>query len=65
MLTKLKERQGFSHPHLTNLIKYEHAKKEDLCSKYYRVHSLWDYPRRTLAEEINERALAKQPFPPG
>ena len=72
MLTRLKERQGFSNPHLTNLIsmsycqlEYEHVKKEDLCSKYYKVHSLWEYPRRTLAEEINERALAKQPFPPG
>jgi hypothetical protein len=29
------------------------------------VHSLWEYPRRTLAEEINQHALSKQPFPPG
>ena len=46
-------------------VEYEHSKREDMCAKYFRVLSLWEFPYRTLAEEVKARALGKQPMPPG
>jgi hypothetical protein len=40
----------------------EHFKEENLCSNYFRIYALWEFPRKTLAEDITYRALLKQPF---
>jgi serine/threonine protein kinase len=35
-----------------------------LCSKYQKIYALWDYPKTTLADDINMRSLQKTPFTP-
>jgi hypothetical protein len=33
-----------------------------MCSNIYKLYTLWEYPIKNLAEEINERALQKKRF---
>ena len=50
---------GGVHPdqceHLTRLERVEGKEIDHLCSKIYKVYALWEFPYRTLQEELLER----------
>jgi hypothetical protein len=33
-----------------------------MCSNFYKIYTLWEYPNKTLADEINDRALQKKRY---
>jgi hypothetical protein len=40
----------------------EETKEDNMCSHYYKIYTLWDYPSKSLFEEIKERDLQKKSF---
>jgi hypothetical protein len=33
-----------------------------MCSHYFKIYTLWNYPSKALCEEIKERDLQKKAF---
>ena len=36
--------------------------EDNMCSSFYKIYAMWEYPTHTLADEVNERALQKRRF---
>ena len=33
-----------------------------MCSNFYKIYSLWDYPHRSLEQDLQQRISASQPY---
>lgn len=41
---------------------YATSQEDQYCSTFYKIYALFEYPQRTLDDEINERNLQKRKF---
>lgn len=48
--------------HVVPLIKYLTKSEDQFCSTFYKIYALFEYPQKTLDDEINERNLHKRRF---
>jgi hypothetical protein len=35
-----------------------------MCSSFYKIYALWQYPKKTLLDDIATRTLESRPFQP-
>jgi hypothetical protein len=33
-----------------------------MCSSFYKIYALWEYPKRTLIDDIAMRTLENKPY---
>jgi len=43
-------------------LELEAYQEDHLCSNFFKIYALWEYPNRNLKEEIHLRALEKEKF---
>ena len=48
--------------HVVPLKDYLMSSEDQYCSTFYKIYTLFEYPQRTLDDEINERNLQKRKF---
>lgn len=61
-LLQSKQKQLDNNEHITPLVKYLTRAEDQFCSTFYKIYALYQYPQRTLDDEINERNLKKRRF---
>ena len=48
--------------HVSALVEVISNQQDQYCMTFYKVYALFEFPQRTLDDEINERVLQKRKF---
>lgn len=57
-----RQRQLDGNQYIVSLLKVICSQQDQYCMTYFKVYALWEFPQRTLEDEINERVLQKRRF---
>ena len=57
-----REKQMEENKHLVSLKRVILSEEDQYCMTFYKIYALWEFPQRTLEDEINERILQKRRF---
>ena len=59
---KKKQSELEGSEHVVPLAKHMTKTEDQFCSTFYKIYALFEYPQRTLDEEISQRSLQKRKF---
>lgn len=59
---RMKMEQLGNKRHVSGLTEVISNQQDQYCMTFYKIYALFEFPQRTLDDEINERALQKRRF---